>query len=142
MRYGPQWRSHRKCFAQSLHINAVDAYHPIQTESVQKLLLSFLDSPGKFKEHINNHAGRIILKIAYDYNASSQNDYFVGLSDEFFRQASEIMLTGKIYLVDTFPFCSFFAFLLVSTVTHATRYSEKASTLGAWLQIPSTWCQI
>jgi cytochrome P450 len=104
MRYGLNWRLHRKCITQSLHANAVDAHHSTQLESARKLLVALTESPDKFRDHVNSHAGRIILKIMYGYDVKPVGDYYVALTDEAFRQFNEIFHTGKFYLVDLFPF--------------------------------------
>jgi hypothetical protein len=48
MRYGRQWREHRRAFHQHFHVNVVGRYHTLQEKGARKLALHLLDEPKEF----------------------------------------------------------------------------------------------
>ncbi|TFL03965.1 cytochrome P450 [Pterulicium gracile] len=103
MGYGPAWRIQRQMFHSSFHPNTVSSYRPVSTECTRKFLRQLHESPEKFRDHIHNHAGRIIMKIVYGYDIKDEGDHYVWLIDEHFRIINERCDIGSIFLVDYIP---------------------------------------
>ena len=52
LRYGQEWRTHRRVFHQELLPNAVVPYQPLQRQVANQLLLDLLEKPQDFFHHI------------------------------------------------------------------------------------------
>lgn len=102
MPHGPEWRIQRKKFHSTFHASTVPSYHPTEIESTRKLLHQLRDTPERYRDHINSHTGRIILKAVYGYDAKDEGDRYVWLTEEHFRHINE-RLISKFFLVDIFP---------------------------------------
>ncbi|KDQ63502.1 hypothetical protein JAAARDRAFT_147890 [Jaapia argillacea MUCL 33604] len=102
MHYGDWWRKHRKTFHQYFHPNAIVAYRPIQIKETHALLRRLLVSPERFIPHVRQHAGSIILQVAYGYKIESEDDYYVDLAG---RAMEGLISAGNAgtYLVDFIP---------------------------------------
>ena len=61
MRYGEEWRYHRKICHQFLHKGVVKNYHSVMLERVHIMLDGLLKSPEKFERHNKTYATLISL---------------------------------------------------------------------------------
>ena len=48
MAYGDRWREHRRIFQRYFHSKNTQLYHPVEMESMRKMLLRLLEAPGEF----------------------------------------------------------------------------------------------
>lgn len=52
LRYGPEWRAHRRIFNQKFKADVVESYQPIQLKNIHTLLRDLLEDPGDFMESL------------------------------------------------------------------------------------------
>ncbi|KJA21689.1 hypothetical protein HYPSUDRAFT_67610 [Hypholoma sublateritium FD-334 SS-4] len=81
MGYGPKWKFHRRILQQYFRADASLRYRAKQTRKVNDYLNSLLDTPDKFKHHIQTLAGAVIMTIMYDHDVAPTNDFFVDLAE-------------------------------------------------------------
>ena len=48
MVYGDRWREHRRIFQRYFHAKNIQLYHPIQMESMRKMLPRLREAPSEF----------------------------------------------------------------------------------------------
>ncbi|KZS88698.1 cytochrome P450 [Sistotremastrum niveocremeum HHB9708] len=81
--------------------------HYAGLESCTKLFLqNLLRDPGNLKKHLRLHSGGAILKSAYGYTVQPENDYFIGLIEDYAKLSSTGLNPGM-WLVDSYPFLRF-----------------------------------
>ena len=54
--YGDDWRQHRKIFHHFFHVNAVEAYHPMQLTVFRTMLLDLIEQPQDFMHLTKRYA--------------------------------------------------------------------------------------
>ncbi|KAJ7492718.1 cytochrome P450 [Mycena latifolia] len=99
MRYSDWWR---KTFHQYFQPRAVPGYHPIQLRATRTLLQQLSKNPTRFAHHIRQHAGNVILRVAYGYEIKPDNDPYVALADEAMKGLTQAANAGS-FLVDFLP---------------------------------------
>ncbi|KAK0463550.1 cytochrome P450 [Desarmillaria tabescens] len=106
MRYSDGWRMHRRMFHQYFQSRAVPAYYPVQMRSSLALLQQLHKSPDAFVRHVRHHAGSVIMKIVYGYDADADGDKFVESVDEALESVRIIGNVG-VFLVDYIPWLKY-----------------------------------
>ncbi|KAJ6452467.1 cytochrome P450 [Mycena sanguinolenta] len=102
MRYGDEWRTHRRLFNQGFTAQASLKYRPKQLGATRDLLKRFLTHPDRFMDHFEHWASDIIMAIAYGIEVLPSNDPYVKLAHEAVYTLSAAGVPGK-YLVDSLP---------------------------------------
>lgn len=51
IRYGDQWRTCRRLFQETMNVNAVAQYEPIQLRSARQFLKALMDTQGPVEVH-------------------------------------------------------------------------------------------
>ncbi|KAJ7496489.1 cytochrome P450 [Mycena latifolia] len=101
LKYGDQWRSHRKIFHEAFNVGAAKRFHPQERAVAHALLRRTLDDPKDVMHHFRHMAGALIMDIAYGIDVDSNNQY-IDLAEEAMHGLSTASLPGQ-FLVDTFP---------------------------------------
>ncbi|KAJ7169194.1 cytochrome P450 [Mycena crocata] len=102
MRYGEEWRAHRRLFKQAFTPKASLQYQPKQMVAAHTLLRACLKTPEDFLEHFRQWASEIIMAITYGIDVLPVNDPYVELAFNAVHALSEAGVPGK-YLVDSIP---------------------------------------
>ncbi|KAJ7509664.1 cytochrome P450 [Mycena galericulata] len=102
MKYGDEWRTHRRLFNQAFSAKAARRYEPHELTATHALLGRMLDSPDAFLDHFRQMAGEIIMSVAYGIDVLPSNDPFVTLAHKAVHTFAIAYVPG-LYLVDTFP---------------------------------------
>ncbi|KAF8182235.1 cytochrome P450 [Mycena galopus ATCC 62051] len=102
MKYGDEWRTHRRLLNGAFNTKAVRKYEPVQLAGTHALLARLLHAPEDFMDHFRQMAGEIIMAIAYGIDVLPSDDPYVALAHEAVRTFSIGTIPGA-YLVDTFP---------------------------------------
>ncbi|KAF7358359.1 hypothetical protein MVEN_00885900 [Mycena venus] len=102
MKYGDEWRTHRRLLNGSFNNKAVRKYEPTELAGTRKLLARLLHSPENFMDHFRQMAGEIIMAVAYGIEVLPSDDPYIALAHEAVRTFSIGTIPGA-YLVDTFP---------------------------------------
>ncbi|KAF8917174.1 cytochrome P450 [Mucidula mucida] len=95
MRYSDEWRLHRKTFHQYFQAKEVLEYRPVQMATTRMLLKLMLQSPEDFFSHVRYHAGSIILRLTYGYDAQPRNDRRVPAWMPFAKFQREAEIAGR-----------------------------------------------
>ncbi|KAF9459218.1 cytochrome P450 [Collybia nuda] len=102
MRYGAQFRKHRRLSQALLNPNAARGYAQVHKQVVATLLSSLSKCPDKFHDHILVYATSTIFKLAYDLDVKSENHHLVRLANNAVKGSAEAyQASGSI--VDFFP---------------------------------------
>ncbi|KAJ7152095.1 cytochrome P450 [Mycena filopes] len=102
MKYGEEWRIHRRLFNQGFTGKAAAKYQPKQLSATHQLLRCFLQEPEEFMAHFRQWASDIIMMAAYGIEVLPANDPYVKLAHEAGTSISNAGVPGK-YLVDSLP---------------------------------------
>ncbi|KAJ7099725.1 cytochrome P450 [Mycena epipterygia] len=96
---------YRKMLQSGLNRRATHTYRPTQEQQVKVLLKGLADNPDTFLILIKTYVAAIALKVAYGYNVSTNDDYFVKLIDDGSRVITSI--TQPFFYIEAFPFLRF-----------------------------------
>ncbi|KAI0742050.1 CyP450 monooxygenase [Daedaleopsis nitida] len=102
LRYGPLWRTHRRIFHQELLVNAIVRYEDVQRGVARRILRNFLDSPQRFRKHLEAAFSGTALRIAYGLEVSEEDDTYVRALREMLDAGTAFAVPGK-YLVEVLP---------------------------------------
>ncbi|KXN83648.1 O-methylsterigmatocystin oxidoreductase [Leucoagaricus sp. SymC.cos] len=95
-------RRHRKIFHQYFQQRSVPIHYPVIRRATSVLLKQLLRSPEKFRAHFRQFAGTVILKLTYDHEVESEDDYYVALADRALKGLLQVVHVGA-SIVDIFP---------------------------------------
>ncbi|RDB21839.1 hypothetical protein Hypma_010803 [Hypsizygus marmoreus] len=103
MKYGDQWREHRRLFHHAFHPTASKLMHPNLLKATHGLLRRMLARPDiDFLDHLPHLAGETIVSIAYGLDVLPENDPYIQASEEGIQPVRASGLPGA-FLVDTLP---------------------------------------
>ncbi|KDR78583.1 hypothetical protein GALMADRAFT_244022 [Galerina marginata CBS 339.88] len=135
----PRFRVFRRLLQNGLNARASKSYRQIQTQEAQVLLRGLSNSPQDFGAHIRRNAVAVILKVAYGYQVSSNDDSLVRHLDRAFQLAATMNVPGK-YWVEFLPILRF-----VPAWFPGAGFKRKAFEIGRELSqtetIPFDWAQ-
>jgi len=99
--YGEAWRQHRKLLHQFLNVRDQQGNRAIQRRAVHEFLKRLGANPTAFLDQTKHLAGSTIMKVAYGYELSPSDDYYVGLVE---HAVEGLMATfGVGFMVDLLP---------------------------------------
>ncbi|KAF8140771.1 cytochrome P450 [Mycena galopus ATCC 62051] len=102
MKYGEEWRTHRRLFNQGFNVTAARKYQPHELTVAHTLLGRLLTDPDAFSAHIRQMAGELIMSAVYGIDVLPTNDPWITLANKAVHAFSIAFVPG-LYLVDTFP---------------------------------------
>ncbi|KAJ7625701.1 cytochrome P450 [Roridomyces roridus] len=102
MRYGDEWRIHRRIFNQAFNLKASKKYEPHELLASRKLLKRLLDTPDEFLGLFRQMAGELIISFTYGIDVQPTNDPYVTLAHRAIHTLVTAAVPG-LYLVDSFP---------------------------------------
>ncbi|KAJ6565505.1 cytochrome P450 [Mycena vulgaris] len=102
MKYGDEWRTHRRLFNQSFNAKASRKYEPQELTGTHALLGRLRATPEGFMDHFRQMAGEIIMSVTYGIDVLPSDDPYVTLAHKAVRTFSIASVPG-VYLVNTFP---------------------------------------
>ncbi|KAJ6630953.1 cytochrome P450 [Mycena sp. CBHHK59/15] len=104
--HNDQFRTYRKMMHHAFNPAASQMYWEVQEHEARVLVDSIITSPHDLAEHLRRNAAAVIMKIAYGYSVTRNDDPFVALAEEGMRVGSLGGAPGK-WLVDSLPFLRF-----------------------------------
>ncbi|KAJ7491019.1 cytochrome P450 [Mycena latifolia] len=104
--YNERFKTYRRMMHRTFNPAAAQVYWEIQEHEAQILVDNIVSFPDKLVEHLRRNAAAVIMKIAYGYTVSRNDDHFVALAEEHMRLGSVVGAPGK-WLVDSLPFLRF-----------------------------------
>ncbi|PPQ81931.1 hypothetical protein CVT25_013779 [Psilocybe cyanescens] len=81
MRYGEEWRQHRKICQNHFNAHAARNYESIQMAKVRQLLQGLLDTPKEFDIHNKMFSVSLTMSMMYGYEVESVQDPCVTMAD-------------------------------------------------------------
>ncbi|KAG6331183.1 hypothetical protein ID866_7904 [Astraeus odoratus] len=84
MKYGDDWRIHRKLFHLSLGPHVVEKYHDLYINNAHKLLRDLQQDGSNYAEHIKLFSSALGLELTYGRKAESKKDSTIQLVSEVF----------------------------------------------------------
>ncbi|KAF7350381.1 Cytochrome P450 [Mycena venus] len=129
---------YRKMLHSGLNKRATKAYRPIQNHQLKILLQGLVESPNEFPASIKRYVAGIALKIAYGYDVSSDNDYFVGLAEQNARAAASVL--QPFFWVETFPFLRFIPSWFPFATFKRTMFEAK-KVIDVVEAVPFEWAK-
>ncbi|KAF9449497.1 cytochrome P450 [Macrolepiota fuliginosa MF-IS2] len=102
MRHDERWRLHRKAFHQYFQQKNMPVHYPAIRKASLTLLNQLLMSPERFRSHLRQLASTVILKITYDHEVVSEDDYYVALADKALKALLPVVHVGS-SIVDVIP---------------------------------------
>ncbi|KAJ7625703.1 cytochrome P450 [Roridomyces roridus] len=102
MRYGDEWRIHRRLFNQEFNVRASRKYESRELLGTRKLLQRLISHPDMFLTHFRQMMSEVILSSTYGIEALPSDDPYVELADEAMRGLAAGNVPG-VWLVDIFP---------------------------------------
>ncbi|KAJ6582748.1 cytochrome P450 [Mycena sp. CBHHK59/15] len=102
MKYGEEWRTHRRLFNQAFHAKAAEKYQQQQFEVTLALLKRLMHTPDGFSEHFRLMTGELIMSVAYGIDVLPSDDPYITVAEEAIHTLSVANIPRK-YLVDEFP---------------------------------------
>ncbi|KAJ8463525.1 hypothetical protein ONZ45_g17548 [Pleurotus djamor] len=106
MRYGEEWRYHRKLVHSHFTQSASRTYEPIQLKNVYILAQSLLKNNGHFNASLSRFSTAIILEISYGHQIQMEGDEYIELAE---ASGTALRSGGPLggTVVDFFPFLQY-----------------------------------
>ncbi|KAJ6559613.1 cytochrome P450 [Mycena capillaripes] len=102
MKYGDEWRTHRRLVNQEFNMGAVPKFHHAERGAVHTLLRRLLSNPEGFLSHLRQMVGEVIVSVTYGIDVLPVNDPYVALAEEAVESAAGAAVPGR-FLVDFIP---------------------------------------
>ncbi|KAF7378306.1 Cytochrome P450 [Mycena sanguinolenta] len=102
MKYGDEWRIHRRLFNQEFNTVASRKFHGAERIAVHAFLRRLLDNPEGFLEHLETMAGEIMVSAAYGIDALSANGRYIALGKAATKSFTDALVPGR-YFVEFIP---------------------------------------
>ncbi|PPQ89805.1 hypothetical protein CVT25_007410 [Psilocybe cyanescens] len=135
----PRYKVMRRLLQQGLNSRASKSYRPIQMQETLVLLQGLADNPRDFAAHIRRNAVAVIMKVAYGYQVSSNDDQMVSTLEEAFRIHATLIVPGK-YWVELFPMLRFLPEWMPGAGFRRVA-REFGKTLHRVEEIPLVWAR-
>jgi len=101
----PRFKQYRKQLNSGLNVRATQSHMPLIEQELRTYLTALATSPEKFISHTKRRGGAVILKIAYGWSVTSNDDRLVNFLDEGLVLGGELSQPG--WLVEIFPLLRF-----------------------------------
>ncbi|KAJ7088893.1 cytochrome P450 [Mycena belliarum] len=102
MKYGENWRAHRKFFHEAFNIGAAKQFQPQERAAAHEVLRRLLRDPDNVLDHFRHMAGSLIMLVTYGIDVDATENRYVQLAEEAMYGISVASLPGR-FLVDTIP---------------------------------------
>ncbi|KAF7353851.1 O-methylsterigmatocystin oxidoreductase [Mycena venus] len=135
--YNERFKMYRKLMHCSFNASAAQMYWEIQDREARILVVNIVKFPEKLVEHLRRNAAAVIMRIAYGYPVTQNDDHFIVTAEEHMRIGSVVGAPGK-WLVDSLPFLRFLPewFPGAGFKRKARRWSEE---IYSQFVEPHTW---
>ncbi|KAJ6549064.1 cytochrome P450 [Mycena vulgaris] len=100
MKYGDEWRTHRRLFHQGFSVTAAQSFRPKERAATHGLLRRLLRTPEAFSAHLKQMAGEVIMSVAYGIDVLPADDPHIALAEETVQSFNDA--NGR-FLVDVMP---------------------------------------
>lgn len=135
MPYTTTWRQLRRCVHSILNIRAARTYVPYQDVENRLMMVSLLDSPELFVNHIRRYTDSLTTQMVFGYRTSRADDPRVLAMQRNFSAATQITDVASSALLEMYPPLRKLPDWLLATRRYAKRLhiTEKAFYMDCWL---------
>ncbi|KAJ6563069.1 cytochrome P450 [Mycena vulgaris] len=102
MKYGDEWRTHRRLMNQEFNVHASRSFRPKERVAAHGFLRHVLRDPNQFLEHLRQMVGEVILSVTYGIDALSADDPYLSMVEKAAESLKIAMVPGR-FLVDSIP---------------------------------------
>ncbi|KAF4605998.1 hypothetical protein EYR38_000043 [Pleurotus pulmonarius] len=99
---GDDWRQHRRLFQQNLNPSSIPNFQPQVIKFSRRLLLSLLDSPEGFMDHVRHFVGAVLMDLSHGIQTRGQDDPYINVVEQALQGLIQAIVPGR-FLVETFP---------------------------------------
>ncbi|KAJ7189262.1 cytochrome P450 [Mycena filopes] len=103
MKYGENWRNHRRLFSHGFSAANSGKFHPRLTTATHTLLHNLLLTPTAFRRHIKQMAGEVIIGAAYGIDVRAVDDPYIALAERAVQSAGEASIPGRFLVPGRLP---------------------------------------
>ncbi|KZT20213.1 cytochrome P450 [Neolentinus lepideus HHB14362 ss-1] len=130
-------RKYRSLIQTGLNQRATLSYAPVLEKELAVLLQRLKNAPESYQEHIRRNAAAVIMRVAYGYSVTEENDFFVRTAEEASQISGLAMAPGR-WLVNYFPLLRFVPSWFPGAGFHrqATIWRKELNALSG---IPHQW---
>lgn len=104
LRYGDEWRLHRKLFHQALRAESDLRYREVYFSRAQRLLINLLEAPADFNMHLKHFVASNIMALAYGYEVDMRSDPIVGTVRKLIDLLTKALSPENAAILVAFPF--------------------------------------
>lgn len=124
LRWGPQFKLHRRLFQTTFTQSAIKTFRPMQTQEARKAVRSLLNTPGDWRDITLLLTTSVIFRIAYGQEVKSKSSPYTAMA----RAANNATTNGGIAgssIVDVFPLARYFLPSRLSLPLRHARNSRR-----------------
>ncbi|KAG9222062.1 hypothetical protein CCMSSC00406_0008047 [Pleurotus cornucopiae] len=99
---GDDWRQHRRLFQQNLNPSSIPNFQPQVIKFSRRLLLSLLDNPDGFMDHVRHFVGAVLMDLSHGIQTRGQDDPYINVVEQALQGLIQAIVPGR-FLVETFP---------------------------------------
>ncbi|KAI2606391.1 cytochrome P450 [Hypoxylon fragiforme] len=129
MEYNQTWRMIRGLVHNSLNIKAARTYVPYQDLENKAMLLSFLEDPTHFIEHMRRYTTSLTTQMLFGFRTTRYDDPKLTQLYHGFEKFSTVAGSQSAALLDTFPVLRSLPDFLVPGKRYATELHKKEAPL-------------
>ncbi|KAI6155470.1 cytochrome P450 [Pisolithus tinctorius] len=104
LRYGDEWRLHRKLFHQALRPESDLRYREVYFTGAQRLLVNILEAPAYFDTHLKDFVASNVMALAYGYEVEMRDDPIVRTVRELVDLLTKALSPERTAALAAFPF--------------------------------------
>ncbi|KAL0577368.1 hypothetical protein V5O48_004620 [Marasmius crinis-equi] len=134
MKYGDEWRRHRKLFQEGFRREAARVWLDVQAEKVGDFVDSLRTEPEQFMAHIRTLSAAVIMGTLYGHDVARINDPFVDLAENAAATLAHAQ-SPVATLVNLFPFLRHLP-LSVPVFAFQRLANESRRLLDEMLNVP------
>lgn len=102
MRFGGNWKRHRKMFSNHFRPSNIPTYHHVLRACSHDLLNDLIESPGDLKNHLRHVVTKSTTQIMYGMTVAKRDDHYKSVAENAFEAMTNAASPGA-FLVDVFP---------------------------------------
>ncbi|KAJ7609821.1 cytochrome P450 [Roridomyces roridus] len=102
MRYGEQWRAHRRLFSEEFNMVAAQSFHQVERTAAHTLLRRLLADPAGFRGYLRQMTGEVIIGMTYGFEVQPKDDPYIALTESAIKYLAAARVPGK-FFVDSIP---------------------------------------
>ncbi|KAG7086360.1 hypothetical protein E1B28_002320 [Marasmius oreades] len=103
MRYGQDWRMHRRLYKEGFRATVVPNYQDVLSSKAEQFVTNLRQNPNSFVDHIRTYSAATIMATVYGYDIAPTNDRFVDLAEQSVGTLSDAVHPSTV-VVNVLPF--------------------------------------